>query len=144
MAQSMKQNGGKLLYWKKVILAAESYKGTRIEWMRLHGIKESNYYYWHRILLQNGMLNDQDDSLLDGIELPPAIGQNGFGIEQTGFVEYRAGMAVSQASVHPEQPGAHRAPMQIVIEKNGYHVHVCDGFSPAMLCQILEVVAHAE
>jgi hypothetical protein len=31
-----------------------------------------------------------------------------------------------------------------MIEKNGYQVHVGEGFSPVMLSQVLEVVAHAE
>ena len=71
MTSTKKQNRNRLLYWKKIILTAESHTGTRIEWMRQHGIRESSYYYWHKILLNNGMLDDKDTSHLEGIELPP-------------------------------------------------------------------------
>ena len=89
MTSTKKQNRNRLLYWKKIILTAESHTGTRIEWMRQHGIREGSYYYWHKILLNNGMLDDKDTSHLEGIELPPAIGQHELET-QTGFVEYHA------------------------------------------------------
>ena len=141
MTSTIKQNKNKLLYWKKIILTAESHTGTRIEWMRQHGIRESSYYYWHKILLNNGMLDDKDTSHLEGIELPPAIGQHELGT-QTGFVEYHA--SGPQICMCADQLETHRYPAQIMIEKNGYQVHVAEGFSPVMLSQVLEVVAHAE
>ncbi len=141
MTSTIKQNKNKLLYWKKIILTAESHTGTRIEWMRQHGIRESSYYYWHKILLNNGMLDDKDTSHLEGIELPPAIGQHELET-QTGFVEYHA--SGPQICMCANQLETHRYPAQIMIEKNGYQVHVAEGFSPVMLSQVLEVVAHAE
>lgn len=141
MTSTKKQNRNRLLYWKKIILTAESHTGTRIEWMRQHGIRESSYYYWHKILLNNGMLDDKDTSHLEGIELPPAIGQHELET-QTGFVEYHA--SGPQICMCADQLETHRYPAQIMIEKNGYQVHVAEGFSPVMLSQILEVVAHAE
>lgn len=141
MTSTIKQNKNKLLYWKKIILTAESHTGTRIEWMRQHGIRESSYYYWHKILLNNGMLDDKDTSHLEGIELPPAIGQHELET-QTGFVEYHA--SGPQICMCLDQQETHRHPAQIMIEKNGYQVHVAEGFSPVMLSQVLEVVAHAE
>ena len=141
MTSTIKQNKNKLLYWKKIILTAESHTGTRIEWMRQHGIRESSYYYWHKILLNNGMLDDKDTSHLEGIELPPAIGQHELEA-QTGFVEYHA--SGPQICMCLDQQETHRHPAQIMIEKNGYQVHVAEGFSPVMLSQVLEVVAHAE
>ena len=141
MTGTIKQNKNKLLYWKKIILTAESHTGTRIEWMRQHGIRESSYYYWHKILLNNGMLDDKDTSHLEGIELPPAIGQHELEA-QTGFVEYHA--SGPQICMCADQLETHRYPAQIMIEKNGYQVHVAEGFSPVMLSQVLEVVAHAE
>jgi hypothetical protein len=141
MTSTIKQNKNKLLYWKKIILTAESHTGTRIEWMRQHGIRESSYYYWHKILLNNGMLDDKDTSHLEGIELPPAIGQHELEA-QTGFVEYHA--SGPQICMCADQLETHRYPAQIMIEKNGYQVHVAEGFSPVMLSQVLEVVAHAE
>ena len=141
MTSTIKQNKNKLLYWKKIILTAESHTGTRIEWMRQHGIRESSYYYWHKILLNNGMLDDKDTSHLEGIELPPAIGQHELET-QTGFVEYHA--SGPQICMCANQLETHRYPAQIMIEKNGYQVHVGEGFSPVMLSQVLEVVAHAE
>ena len=141
MTSTIKQNKNKLLYWKKIILTAESHTGTRIEWMRQHGIREGSYYYWHKILLNNGMLDDKDTSHLEGIELPPAIGQHELEA-QTGFVEYHA--SGPQICMCLDQQETHRNPAQIMIEKNGYHVHVAEGFSPVMLSQVLEVVAHAE
>ena len=141
MTSTIKQNKNKLLYWKKIILTAESHTGTRIEWMRQHGIRESSYYYWHKILLNNGMLDDKDTSHLEGIELPPAIGQHELET-QTGFVEYHA--SGPQICMCADQLETHRYPAQIMIEKNGYQVHVTEGFSPVMLSQVLEVVAHAE
>ena len=141
MTGTIKQNKNKLLYWKKIILTAESHTGTRIEWMRQHGIRESSYYYWHKILLNNGMLDDKDTSHLEGIELPPAIGQHELET-QTGFVEYHA--SGPQICMCADQLETHRYPAQIMIEKNGYQVHVAEGFSPVMLSQVLEVVAHAE
>jgi hypothetical protein len=141
MTSTIKQNKNKLLYWKKIILTAESHTGTRIEWMRQHGIRESSYYYWHKILLNNGMLDDKDTSHLEGIELPPAIGQHELET-QTGFVEYHA--SGPQICMCADQLETHRYPAQIMIEKNGYQVHVAEGFSPVMLSQVLEVVAHAE
>lgn len=141
MTGTIKQNKNKLLYWKKIILTAESHTGTRIEWMRQHGIRESSYYYWHKILLNNGMLDDKDTSHLEGIELPPAIGQHELET-QTGFVEYHA--SGPQICMCLDQQETHRHPAQIMIEKNGYQVHVAEGFSPVMLSQVLEVVAHAE
>ena len=141
MTSTKKQNRNRLLYWKKIILTAESHTGTRIEWMRQHGIRESSYYYWHKILLNNGMLDDKDTSHLEGIELPPAIGQHELGT-QTGFVEYHA--SGPQICMCADQLETHRYPAQIMIEKNGYQVHVAEGFSPVMLSQVLEVVAHAE
>ena len=109
--------------------------------MRQHGIRESSYYYWHKILLNNGMLDDKDTSHLEGIELPPAIGQHELEA-QTGFVEYHA--SGPQICMCADQLETHRYPAQIMIEKNGYQVHVAEGFSPVMLSQVLEVVAHAE
>lgn len=141
MTSTIKQNKNKLLYWKKIILTAESHTGTRIEWMRQHGIRESSYYYWHKILLNNGMLDDKDTSHLEGIELPPAIGQHELET-QTGFVEYHA--SGPQICMCANQLETHRYPAQIMIEKNGYQIHVAEGFSPVMLSQVLEVVAHAE
>jgi hypothetical protein len=141
MTSTKKQNKNRLLYWKKIILTAESHTGTRIEWMRQHGIRESSYYYWHKILLNNGMLDDKDTSHLEGIELPPAIGQHELET-QTGFVEYHA--SGPQICMCANQLETHRHPAQIMIEKNGYQVHVAEGFSPVMLSQVLEVVAHAE
>ena len=141
MTSTKKQNKNRLLYWKKIILTAESHTGTRIEWMRQHGIRESSYYYWHKILLNNGMLDDKDTSHLEGIELPPAIGQHELEA-QTGFVEYHA--SGPQICMCADQLETHRYPAQIMIEKNGYQVHVTEGFSPVMLSQVLEVVAHAE
>ena len=141
MTSTIKQNKNKLLYWKKIILTAESHTGTRIEWMRQHGIRESSYYYWHKILLNNGMLDDKDTSHLEGIELPPAIGQHELEA-QTGFVEYHA--SGPQICMCADQLETHRYPAQIMIEKNGYQVHVAEGFSPVMLSQVLEVIAHAE
>ena len=141
MTGTIKQNKNKLLYWKKIILTAESHTGTRIEWMRQHGIRESSYYYWHKILLNNGMLDDKDTSHLEGIELPPAIGHHELET-QTGFVEYHA--SGPQICMCLDQQETHRHPAQIMIEKNGYQVHVAEGFSPVMLSQVLEVVAHAE
>lgn len=141
MTSTIKQNKNKLLYWKKIILTAESHTGTRIEWMRQHGIREGSYYYWHKILLNNGMLDDKDTSHLEGIELPPAIGQHELEA-QTGFVEYHA--SGPQICMCADQLETHRYPAQIMIEKNGYQVHVAEGFSPVMLSQVLEVVAHAE
>lgn len=141
MTSTIKQNKNKLLYWKKIILTAESHTGTRIEWMRQHGIREGSYYYWHKILLNNGMLDDKDTSHLEGIELPPAIGQHELEA-QTGFVEYHA--SGPQICMCLDQQETHRHPAQIMIEKNGYQVHVAEGFSPVMLSQVLEVVAHAE
>lgn len=141
MTSTKKQNRNRLLYWKKIILTAESHTGTRIEWMRQHGIRESSYYYWHKILLNNGMLDDKDTSHLEGIELPPAIGQHELET-QTGFVEYHA--SGPQICMCLDQQETHRYPAQIMIEKNGYQVHVAEGFSPVMLSQVLEVVAHAE
>jgi hypothetical protein len=141
MTSTIKQNKNKLLYWKKIILTAESHTGTRIEWMRQHGIRESSYYYWHKILLNNGMLDDKDTSHLEGIELPPAIGQHELEA-QTGFVEYHA--SGPQICMCANQLETHRYPAQIMIEKNGYQIHVAEGFSPVMLSQVLEVVAHAE
>ena len=144
MTSTIKQNKNKLLYWKKIILTAESHTGTRIEWMRQHGIREGSYYYWHKILLNNGMLDDKDTSHLEGIELPPAIAAIGHHeLEtQTGFVEYHA--SGPQICMCLDQQETHRHPAQIMIEKNGYQVHVAEGFSPVMLSQVLEVVAHAE
>jgi hypothetical protein len=141
MTSTKKQNRNRLLYWKKIILTAESHTGTRIEWMRQHGIRESSYYYWHKILLNNGMLDDKDTSHLEGIELPPAIGQHELET-QTGFVEYHA--SGPQICMCANQLETHRYPAQIMIEKNGYQIHVAEGFSPVMLSQVLEVVAHAE
>jgi hypothetical protein len=141
MTSTIKQNKNKLLYWKKIILTAESHTGTRIEWMRQHGIREGSYYYWHKILLNNGMLDDKDTSHLEGIELPPAIGHHELET-QTGFVEYHA--SGPQICMCLDQQETHRHPVQIMIEKNGYQVHVAEGFSPVMLSQVLEVVAHAE
>lgn len=141
MTGTIKQNKNKLLYWKKIILTAESHTGTRIEWMRQHGIRESSYYYWHKILLNNGMLDDKNTSHLEGIELPPAIGHHELET-QTGFVEYHA--SGPQICMCLDQQETHRHPAQIMIEKNGYQVHVAEGFSPVMLSQVLEVVAHAE
>ena len=141
MTSTKKQNRNRLLYWKKIILTAESHTGTRIEWMRQHGIRESSYYYWHKILLNNGMLDDKDTSHLEGIELPPAIGQHELEA-QTGFVEYHA--SGPQICMCADQLETHRYPAQIMIEKNGYQVHVAEGFSPVMLSQVLEEVAHAE
>ena len=141
MTSTKKQNRNRLLYWKKIILTAESHTGTRIEWMRQHGIREGSNYYWHKILLNNGMLDDKDTSHLEGIELPPAIGQHELEA-QTGFVEYHA--SGPQICMCADQLETHRYPAQIMIEKNGYQVHVAEGFSPVMLSQVLEVVAHAE
>ena len=141
MTSTKKQNKNRLLYWKKIIHTAESHTGTRIEWMRQHGIRESSYYYWHKILLNNGMLDDKDTSHLEGIELPPAIGHHELET-QTGFVEYHA--SGPQICMCADQLETHRYPAQIMIEKNGYQVHVTEGFSPVMLSQVLEVVAHAE
>ena len=130
MTSTIKQNKNKLLYWKKIILTAESHTGTRIEWMRQHGIREGSYYYWHKILLNNGMLDDKDTSHLEGIELPPAIGHHELET-QTGFVEYHA--SGPQICMCLDQQETHRHPAQIMIEKNGYQVHVGEGFSPVML-----------
>ena len=141
MTSTIKQNKNKLLYWKKIILKAEKQAGTGIEWMRQHGIREGSYYYWHKILLNNGMLDDKDTSHLEGIELPPAIGHHELET-QTGFVEYHA--SGPQICMCLDQQETHRHPAQIMIEKNGYQVHVAEGFSPVMLSQVLEVVAHAE
>lgn len=143
MTSTEKQNNSRLLYWKKIILTAESYEGTRVEWMRQHGIREGRYYYWHRILLKKGLLNDQDTSLLEGIELPPVIVQNAAGM-QNEFVEYHAERGDTEACKDRELQGGLIKIAGIMVEKNGYRIHVGEGFSATLLCQVLEVIAHAE
>lgn len=127
----------KLLYWKKVIREAEAYDGTNIEWMRKHGITEGNYYYWHRVLRKEGMLDSADEPELKNIPLPGLVEEQAETVQ--GFVEY-----MPQSSHQDPFPGNLSLDPQLMIQKNGLQIYVGNGFHENTLSRLLEVVSHVK
>lgn len=132
----------RLLYWKKIIREAEAYDGTNIDWMRKHGITEGSYYYWHRILRKEGMLDGEDKPELKTIPLPELVEEPVAAVH--GFVEYTpqdsgkeplAGYSWIQESFSD--------PLLILL-KNGIQIYVGNGFQEHTLSRLLEVVSHVK
>ena len=131
----------KLLYWKKIIMAAESSGLKRIEWMRKHGISDKSYYYWHRKLIRYGMLDGNNEGL-EEFELPAEIastiptevcGKNG-----QGLVEYLIpkGSQPDQSRYAP----CIQISSRIMIQYGGANVYIEDDFNDQALFRVLGVI----
>lgn len=131
----------KLLYWKKIIKTAEASGGTRVAWMREHGISEGSYYYWHSALLKNGMLDTDDTGALEEIPLPAAVKTQG---DTVCLVEYRPAATPQQPSHTAELIDIQPAGCQITLNANGIQVCLGDGFEEQTLARVLEVVLHVK
>ena len=107
------------------IFTAEAYDGTNIDWMRKHGITEGSYYYWHRVLRKEGMLNSEDEPELKDIPLPGLV--EGQTEASQGFVEY-----TPQNSRQESLAEISRIPEEfsdsLMILKNGTQIYVGNGF----------------
>lgn len=132
----------RLLYWKKIIREAEAYDGTNIDWMRKHGITEGSYYYWHRILRKEGMLNSEDEPELKDIPLPRLI-EKPTEADQ-GFVEYTPRSSSSEPLAETSWIQECFSNPQLMIQKNGIQIYVGNGFHEVTLSRLLEVVSHVK
>ena len=121
-------------------LRRDAYDGKRIEWMRLHGVSNKAYYYWHKILRNKGMLDGSSEGL-ECIPLPPEVDTGSENAVRQEFVEY--------APVRSGNSGLLQAPLQtsepqIMIQKGSYYIYIGDRFNGQVLSRVLEVVKHAE
>lgn len=132
----------RLLYWKKIIREAEAYDGTNIDWMRKHGITEGSYYYWHRILRKEGMLNSEDEPELKDIPLPGLV-EKPTGAGQ-GFVEYTPRSSSPEPLAETSWIQERFSNPQLMLLKNGIQIYVGNGFHEDTLSRLLEVVSHVK
>ena len=132
----------RLLYWKKIIREAEAYEGTNIDWMRKHGITEGSYYYWHRILRKEGMLNREDEPELKDIPLPGLVAEPTEASQ--GFVEYTPQNSSPEPLAETSWIQERFSNPQLMLLKNGIQIYVGNGFHEDTLSRLLEVVSHVK
>lgn len=134
----------RLLYWKKIIREAEAYDGTNIDWMRKHGITEGSYYYWHRILRKEGMLDSEDEPELKEIPLPGLVEKQT--VAAQGFVEYTPQGTGQEPESLTETSWMQEcfSDPQLMILKNGIQIYVGNGFHENTLSRLLEVISHVK
>ena len=132
----------KLLYWKKIIMTAESSGLKKTEWMRKHGISKKTYYYWHSKLAHQGMLDGccdglEDFSIPDEIPnrhtLEPLQGKGQELVEYTVPVDMPPGPSDYCPSYSQPVP-------QIMIQYGAANIYVGDAFSSQTLSKVLEVI----
>ena len=132
----------RLLYWKKIIREAEAYEGTNIDWMRKHGITEGSYYYWHRILRKEGMLNREDEPELKDIPLPGLVAEPTEASQ--GSVEYTPQNSSPEPLAETSWIQERFSNPQLMLLKNGIQIYVGNGFHEDTLSRLLEVVSHVK
>lgn len=131
----------KLLYWKKIIKTAEASGGTRIAWMREHGISDGTYYYWHSALLKSGMLDTDDAGALETVTFPDTAKTQG---DTIGLVEYRPAASSQQPARAEGISNIQLAGCQVMLSANGIQVYLGDSFTEQTLARVLEVVTHVK
>lgn len=126
----------KLEEWVIRIAEAESGETTIRQWCKEKGISKGSYYYWHKILKQEGLLPAQSEQIYgnkatlsstsvthktvpDFVEIPLTVGHSPASIPQTGF-SFNS---------------------QIMLQLGGCQVFVGDGFSSETLSRVMEVVS---
>lgn len=132
----------RLLYWKKIIREAEAYDGTNIDWMRKHGITEGSYYYWHRVLRKEGMLDNEDEPELKEIHLPGLVEKQAEAAQ--GFVEYTPRSSSQESLAETSWIQEHFSNPQLMLLKNGIQIYVSNEFHENTLSRLLEVVSHVK
>ena len=128
--------GKKFEEWVIRIAEAESSDTTIRQWCKENGISKGSYYYWHKILKNEGLLPGQTEqtaedegtlssspvltkSVPDFAELPLPINRSPVSDPQTGFVFNS----------------------QIMLQLRGCQVFIGDGFSSETLTRVMEVVS---
>ena len=131
----------KLLYWKKIIMAAESSGMKKVEWMKKHGVSSKAYYYWHRKLLQHGMLDGNSEGL-EKFELPEEIASTvpteAPGKDGQALVEYI--VPGEKQPVQPRYASCIQTSSRIMIQYGRANVYVGDDFASQALFRVLEVI----
>ena len=135
----------RLLYWKKIIMTAETSGMKRTEWMRSHGIDDKRYYYWHRKLTELRMLDGNWEGLED-ISIPDGQDdRNGDQSQNQDFVEYPVPASTTNhaGTFHAGQCSGQPGP-QIMIQHGEYNIYVKEGFDDHTLSRVLGVIRHAQ
>lgn len=120
--------------WKKTIEEASSSGiGIRI-WCQENGVSASQYYYWHKVLVDEGMISRRqkasDDSGCSTKASRPVFAEINLG-QSSAF------QPVAQA------PFGYVLDSQVVIQRNDCKIYVGEGFSASTLSRVLEVIGNA-
>lgn len=128
--------GSKLEEWVIRIAEAESAGTTIRQWCKEKGISKGSYYYWHKILKEEGMLPGQSEQIYgNGATLTsPSVTRK----PVPGFVEFSLPVSHSPASV-PQTGFSFNS--QIMLQLGVCQVFIGDGFSSETLSRVMEVVS---
>lgn len=128
--------GKKIEEWVIKIAEAESSGTTIRQWCKENGISKGSYYYWHKILKNEGLLPGQtvqDDENDDTLSRPPVLHKS-----VPDFAELP--LPISKPPVSVPQTGFSFNP-QVMLQLRACQVFVGDGFSPETLARVMEVVS---
>lgn len=127
----------KLVKWKAIIDEAnQSGVGIR-RWCMENKIMASQYYYWHKILVDKGLIPERKSTV-------PSVPNNPSSAE---LVPVFAEFDLQQRQMSPMEEhsfsASHILETQIVIQRNSCQIFVGEGFSSSALQRVLEVIGNA-
>ena len=127
----------KLVKWKAIIDEAnQSGIGIR-RWCMENKIMASQYYYWHKILVDKGLIPERKSTV-------PSVPNNPSSAE---LVPVFAEFDLQQRQMSPMEEhsfsASHILETQIVIQRNSCQIFVGEGFSSSALQRVLEVIGNA-
>ena len=120
--------------WKRTIEEASSSGiGIRI-WCQENGVPASQYYYWHKVLVDEGMISKHQKP------------QDASGCSMNTSLPVFAEIDLGRSSAIKSADHAlfsHVLDSQVVIQRNDCRIYVGEGFSPSTLSRVLEVIGNA-
>ena len=122
--------------WKERIEEANNSTGVRI-WCREKGISISKYYYWHKVLVDEGMLPKYKSTAVSALNSPREKD-----VPQPVFAEIDLSRSMAVPVILHSSLG-HIMDSQIVIQRDDCQVFVGEGFSAPTLRRVLEVIGNA-
>ena len=127
----------KLVKWKAIIDEAnQSGIGIR-RWCMENKIMASQYYYWHKILVDKGLIPERKSTV-------PSVPNNPSSAELVPvFAEFDLQKRQMSPMEEHSFSASHILETQIVIQRNSCQIFVGEGFSSSALQRVLEVIGNA-
>ena len=120
--------------WKKTVEEASSSGSGILIWYQENGISASRYYYWHKVLVDEGMISKH--------QRPPEICNSSEKASLPVFAEIDPDKFSAVRSDDHVSFG-HVLDSQVVIQRNDCRIYVGEGFSASTLGRVLEVIGNA-